>query len=217
TLDPAPLLGLGTGQPPAASGSPDLSAAAAELLARRDHAFADVQEHYYEAPPRIERGWREHLIGTDGRVYLDMVNNVTPLGHGHPKFAAAVARQLRTLNTNSRFNYGAVVEFSERLAAMLPDPLDTVFLVNSGSEAVDLAVRIALAATDRRDVVSVLEAYHGWTYASDAVSTSIADNPGALASRPDWVHVVDAPNPFRGMHRGPDAARYAPEAAATIR
>ena len=176
-----------------------------------------MQEHYYDAPPRIERGWREHLIGTDGRVFLDMVNNVTPLGHGHPKLAEAVARQLRRLNTNSRFNYGAVVEFSERLASLLPDPLDTVFLVNSGSEAVDLALRVALAATGRRDVVAVLEAYHGWTYGSDAVSTSIADNPNAVATRPDWVHTVDAPNSFRGLHRGADAARYAPEAAARIR
>lgn len=188
-----------------------------ELVARRDRAFAAVQEHYYDAPPRIERGWREHLVGTDGRVYLDMVNNVTPLGHGHPKLAAAVGRQLRTLNTNSRFNYGAVVEFSERLAALAPDPLDTVFLVNSGSEATDLAIRVALAATGRRDVVALLEAYHGWTYASDAVSTSTADNPNALATRPDWVHALDAPNPFRGIHRGAEAARYAPEAADRIR
>lgn len=215
TADPAPLLGLretANGEPPASTTDD-----AAALVARRDRAFAEVQEHYYEAPPRIERGWREHLVGTDGRVYLDMVNNVTPLGHGHPRLAAAVAKQLRTLNTNSRFNYGAVVEFSERLADLLPDPLDTVFLVNSGSEATDLAIRVALAATGRRDVVSILEAYHGWTYGSDAVSTSLADNPNAVESRPDWVHVVDAPNPFRGVHRGADAARYAPEAADRIR
>lgn len=211
--DPAPLFGLEPGAP-APSGVTD---DAATLVERREHAFAEVQEHYYEAPPRIERGWREHLIGTDGRVFLDMVNNVTPLGHGHPKLAAAVARQLRTLNTNSRFNYGAVVEFSERLTALLPDPLDTVFLVNSGSEATDLAIRVALAATGRRDIVALLEAYHGWTYASDAVSTSTADNPNALATRPDWVHALDAPNPFRGIHRGADAARYAPEAAERIR
>lgn len=220
TVDPAPLLGLvpGTDPRPEASGTPaDAARDAAALIARRERAFAEVQEHYYDAPPRIERGWREHLVGTDGRVYLDMVNNVTPLGHGHPKLAAAVAKQLRTLNTNSRFNYGAVVEFSERLTALVPDPLDTVFLVNSGSEATDLAIRIALAATGRRDVVSLLEAYHGWTYASDAVSTSTADNPNALATRPDWVHALDAPNPFRGIHRGSDATRYAPEAADRIR
>ncbi|GGI45985.1 4-aminobutyrate aminotransferase-like enzyme/Ser/Thr protein kinase RdoA (MazF antagonist) [Agromyces flavus] len=219
TADPAVALGLGDAGPASALANTGGNAAAdaARLVARRDRAFAEVQEHYYDAPPRIERGWREHLVGTDGRVYLDMVNNVTPLGHGHPGLAAAVAKQLRTLNTNSRFNYGAVVEFSERLAALAPDPLDTVFLVNSGSEATDLAIRIAMAATGRRDVVSLLEAYHGWTYASDAVSTSTADNPNALATRPDWVHALDAPNPFRGIHRGDEAARYAPEAAARIR
>ena len=231
TVDPAPLLGLEPLAAEAASGLHPSAAAsdtargrsttpaadAAALVARRDRSFAEVQEHYYDAPPRIERGWREHLIGTDGRVYLDMVNNVTPLGHGHPRLADAVAKQLRTLNTNSRFNYGAVVEFSERLASMLPEPLDTVFLVNSGSEAVDLALRVAFAATGRRDVVALLEAYHGWTSGSDAVSTSVADNPDALATRPDWVHALDAPNPFRGTHRGADAARYAPEAAARIR
>lgn len=219
TADPALALGLGDVAPESAL-APDgahAAADAAQLIARRDRAFAEVQEHYYDAPPRIERGWREHLVGTDGRAYLDMVNNVTPLGHGHPTLAAAVAKQLRTLNTNSRFNYGAVVEFSERLAALAPDPLDTVFLVNSGSEATDLAIRVAMAATGRRDMVSLLEAYHGWTYASDAVSTSTADNPNALATRPEWVHALDAPNPFRGIHRGADAARYAPEAADRIR
>ena len=205
--DPGPAFGLSVG---AAEDRDD-------ALARREAVLAEVQEHYYTRPPQIERGWREFLIDVDGRVYLDMVNNVTPLGHGHPRLADAVAKQLRTLNTNSRFNYGAVVEFSERLASMLPEPLDTVFLVNSGSEAVDLALRVAFAATGRRDVVALLEAYHGWTSGSDAVSTSVADNPGALATRPDWVHALDAPNPYRGTHRGADAARYAPEAAARIR
>ena len=88
-----------------------------ELLARRDESFAQVQEHYYARPPQIERGWRHFLMSTAGRSYLDMVNNVTVLGHAHPRVAETAARQLRKLNTNSRFNYEAVVEFSERLAA----------------------------------------------------------------------------------------------------
>jgi 4-aminobutyrate aminotransferase-like enzyme len=108
------------------------------------------------------------------------------------------------------------VEFSERLAALLPEPLDTVFLVNSGSEAADLALRIALATTGHRDVVAVGEAYHGWTYLTDAVSTSTADNPDALGTRPAWVHTLDAPNVYRGRHRGADAGRYAAEAVARI-
>ncbi|MFJ3670490.1 aminotransferase [Streptomyces sp. NPDC090106] len=188
-----------------------------DLLDRRNRAFATVQEHYFDAPPRIERGWRHHLVDAQGRGYLDMLNNVTVLGHGHPALSGAVHRQWQRLNTNSRFHYASVVELSERLTALLPAELDTVFLVNSGSEAVDLALRLAWATTGRQDVVAVEEAYHGWTYASDAVSTSVADNPNALASRPPWVHTVAAPNSYRGSHRGAEAWRYGPEAAERIR
>ncbi|HYZ68895.1 MAG TPA: aminotransferase [Mycobacterium sp.] len=206
TRDPRPLLGL-----PAVRAHE-----AADLLTRRDASFAPVQEFYYRKPPQIERGKRHYLMSTAGRTYLDMVNNVTVLGHAHPRIVETAARQLRKLNTNSRFNYEAVVEFSERLAGLLPDPLDTVFLVNSGSEASDLAIRLATAATGRRDIVAVREAYHGWTYGTDAVSTSTADNPNALATRPDWVHTVESPNSFRGKYRGADAVRYADDAVAVI-
>lgn len=206
TADPAPLLGL------PASDRTDQT----DLLDRRGAVFATVQEHYYANPPRIERGWRHHLLSTDGRSYLDIVNNVTPLGHAHPRVEQAVSRQLRRLNTNSRFHYASVVEFTERLAALLPEPLDTVFLVNSGSEAVDLGLRLAIGASGLRDVVALREAYHGWTYASDAVSTSLQDNPNALTTRPSWVHTVDSPNSYRGRNRGSDAVRYGPEAAAVI-
>ncbi len=207
--DPAPLLGL----TPSPARSP---APADELLEQRGRTLASVQEHYYERPPQIERGWRHHLIDTAGRVYLDMVNNVTILGHAHPRIEAAVSRQLRRLNTNSRFHYAAITELSQRLAGLAPEPLDSVFFVNSGSEAVDLALRLALAATGRPDIIAMREAYHGWTYLSDAVSTSVADNPNALATRPAWVHTVDAANAFRGRHRGAGARLYAPEAVAVI-
>lgn len=206
TADPSPLIGL-----TCADATPQTG-----LLSRREAVFATVQEHYYDNPPRIERGWRHHLVSADGRSYLDIVNNVTPLGHAHPGVEQAVSRQLRRLNTNSRFHYASVVEFSERLAALLPEPLDTVFLVNSGSEAVDLGIRLAIGATGQHDVVALREAYHGWTYASDAVSTSLQDNPNALATRPSWVHTVDSPNSYRGRHRGAEAARYAPEAVRVI-
>lgn len=205
--DPRPLFGLTTGEN---------RTRADDLVSRRDRSFAQVQEHYYRRPPQIERGWRHFLMSTAGRCYLDMVNNVAVLGHAHPRVADTASRQLRRLNTNSRFNYAAVVEYSERLAALSPAPLDTVFLVNSGSEASDLAIRLALAATGRRDVVAMREAYHGWTYGTDAVSTSTADNPNALATRPDWVHTVESPNSFRGKYRGAEAGRYAVEAVDQI-
>ncbi|WP_285408966.1 aminotransferase [Pseudomonas sp. FR229a] len=195
---PATLLGL------ACDAEPELDAQT--LLARRDASFARTQKHYYVDPPRIERGWRNHLIDMHGRSYLDMLNNVAVLGHGHPRMAAVAARQWSLLNTNSRFNYAAVAEFSERLLKLAPKGMDRVFLVNSGSEANDLAIRLAWAYSGGRDMISVLEAYHGWTVGADAVSTSIADNPKALESRPDWVHPVTAPNTYRGEFRGPDSA-----------
>ncbi|MBK3508573.1 aminotransferase [Pseudomonas sp. MF6747] len=195
---PAALLGL------ACDAEPELDAEA--LLARRDASFARSQKHYYVDPPRIERGWRNHLIDMQGRSYLDMLNNVAVLGHGHPRMAAVAARQWSLLNTNSRFHYAAIAEFSERLLALAPEGMDRVFLVNSGTEANDLAIRLAWAYSGGRDMLSVLEAYHGWSVAADAVSTSIADNPQALSSRPDWVHPVTAPNTYRGEFRGQDSA-----------
>ncbi|MHB0950943.1 MAG: aminotransferase [Allorhizobium sp.] len=191
---PSPLLGLDVDAPMPRSH---------ELLEMRQKSFARPQKNYYTNPPQIERGWKEHMFDVTGRAYLDMVNNVTILGHAHPRLARAAGRQWSLLNTNSRFHYAAVAQFSDRLASLAPQGLDTVFLVNSGSEANDLALRLAWAYSGARNMLSLLEAYHGWTVASDAVSTSIADNPRALETRPDWVHPVTAPNTYRGPFRGP--------------
>ncbi|TYO82658.1 aminotransferase [Pseudomonas sp. CK-NBRI-02] len=195
---PRALLGFDCGAEPLVD--------AQALLARRDASFARSQKHYYAQPPHIERGWRNYLIDMQGRSYLDMLNNVAVLGHGHPRMAAESARQWSLVNTNSRFHYAAIAEFSERLLALAPEGFDRVFLVNSGTEANDLAIRLAWAYSGGRDLLSVLEAYHGWSVATDAISTSIADNPQALETRPDWVHPVEAPNTFRGRFRGPDSA-----------
>jgi 4-aminobutyrate aminotransferase-like enzyme/Ser/Thr protein kinase RdoA (MazF antagonist) len=196
--DPAALLGL-VSRP----GDPD----PADVLAARDDHFATVQEHYFAEPPLIERGWREHFVDTRAQTYLDMVNNVATAGHAHPRIVAAASRQWALHNTNSRFHYSAVAEFSRRLSELAPASLDAVFLVNSGSEAVDLALRLATVTTGHDTIVAMREAYHGWTVGSDAVSSSIGDNPRALETRPAWVRLVDAPNSYRGTHRGPDAGK----------
>ncbi len=206
--DPSPLLGVDV-----AAAHDDVDG----LLARRVDALATVQEHYYAAPMRIERGWKHYLVDTAGRTYLDMVNNVAAIGHGHPRLADAVEQQLRTFNSNSRFHYAAITEFSERLAQLAPEGLDTVFLVNSGSEAVDLALHLAQVVTGRMDVLAVREAYHGWTLLSDAVTTSLYDNPAAMETRPEWAHFASAPNTFRGRFRGPGSGdEYAAEVRALV-
>ncbi|MBB4066386.1 aminotransferase [Gellertiella hungarica] len=206
-LSPSPslLLGLDCDAPPLEGD---------RVLARRHASFAQVQKNYYRDPPQIERGWREFMFDTRGRAYVDMLNNVAIAGHGHPRLAEAAGHQWSLLNTNSRFHYAGIADFSERLASLAPEGLDTVLLVNSGSEAVDLALRLAWAWSGAKNIVSLLEAYHGWTVASDAVSTSIADNPAALTTRPAWVHPVVSPNTYRGPYRGPDSA---PAYAAHVR
>lgn len=195
--DPSALFGVELAAP---DDDPDA------VLARRDGSFARVQEHYFEHPPLIERGWRHHLVDTRAQSYIDMVNNVTAVGHAHPRLVNAVRDQWALLNTNSRFHYEELARFSERLAALAPDPLDTVFLVNSGSEAVDLALRLAQTHTGERTILAATEAYHGWTVGADAVSSSIGDNPRALETRPDWVQLVASPHTFRGRYRGASSA-----------
>lgn len=183
---------------------------AEQLMARRNRVLAGVQQHYYTDPPQIERGWRQHLIDTSGRAYLDMVNNVAVLGHSHPAVTAAADRQFGLLNTNSRFSYAGIVSYAERIVELLPDPLDTVLFVNSGSEAVDLALRIVRNFTGRTATICLSGGYHGWSTATDEISTALNDNPNAAATRPPWVHPAPMPNLYRGEHRGPDAAaRYA--------
>ena len=189
-----------------------------QVLAERRRGFAAVQDHYWKHPPIIERGWRDTLIDEHGRPLVDMVNNVSAVGHGHPRLARAAAEQWSQLNTNSRFLYRQVSEYTDRLLSTLPEGFDTVLLVNSGSEAVDLAIRLARAYTGGTDVACVRESYHGWTLASDAVSTAISDNPLAEQTRPSWVHPFDAPNAYRGRHRGAQAGQqYAQDAVAEIR
>ena len=199
--DPAELLGLA----PSAE-EPDSH----HLLHRRKSSLASVQKHYWADPPQIERGWRHHLVDVSGRVYLDGINNVAVLGHSHPAVADAVDRALRTLNTNSRFHYAAHVEFAEMLLETMPAGLDRVFLLSSGSETVDLALRLARVHTRARDTIALRTAYHGWTTASDEVSSALMDNPRALETRPDWIHLAEPPNSYRGPFTGPDAGdRYA--------
>jgi 4-aminobutyrate aminotransferase-like enzyme len=183
------------------------------VLAERQHYVASPQLHYYIDPPEIERGYRHTLYDEHGRAYVDVVNNVAILGHSHPAVERAAARQLRLLNTNSRFLYGALPRFARRLAALVPDPLEVVLLVSSGSEANDLALRLARAATGERDVLCVGGNYHGWTEATFEVSTSLFDNPRGDETRPPWIHPILSPNTYRGPHRGDDAGeRYAGDA-----
>jgi 4-aminobutyrate aminotransferase-like enzyme/Ser/Thr protein kinase RdoA (MazF antagonist) len=197
--DPSALIGIDAAAPAPSD--------ARTQLTRRAAAVASAQRLYYAEPPEFVRGWRHFLYDAHGRPYVDAINNVAVVGHSHPAVTAAAARQFRLLNTNSRFLYGVMTEYAERLAALLPEPLDRVFLVNSGSEAVDLALRLARAATGRRDIVALEGAYHGWTTATDELCANGVDRPNWRELLPPHVHIAELPDPYRGRH-GDDGPAY---------
>jgi Ser/Thr protein kinase RdoA (MazF antagonist) len=101
----------------------------------------------YQRPLKIVRGWRQYLYDDTGRAYLDVYNNVPLVGHSHPKVVDAVHKQLGLLNTNTRYLHDNVVRYARRLTQRLPEPLRVCFFVNSGSEANELALRLARAHT----------------------------------------------------------------------
>jgi ethanolamine-phosphate phospho-lyase len=140
---------------------------------RKAHLAPSVKAHYdnTEAGPlHVAYGEGQYLYDTAGRRYLDCVNNVCHVGHCHPRVVQAATLQLGTLNTNSRYLHDNIVRLAQELTSTLPDPLSVVFFTNSGSEANDLALRLARVHTGRSDVYCVDGAYHGHTAATLAIS-----------------------------------------------
>src|SRR5215831_13442973 len=177
------------------------------LLERRQRALPR-SPLFYEHPVHLVRGEGVWLFDPDDRRYLDCYNNVPVVGHGHPRVVRAVAEQQRLLATHSRYLHEAIVELAERLKATLPPALDAVLLVNSGSEANDLAWRIARAATGRAGGVVSAYAYHGLTEATHALSPE----EWAKGEQPAHVSTIPAPDGYRGPHRREEdgwAERYA--------
>ncbi|MEI7944308.1 MAG: aminotransferase class III-fold pyridoxal phosphate-dependent enzyme [Actinomycetes bacterium] len=170
----------------------------------------------FRTPLEIVRGEGAYLYDVNGKAYLDLVNNVAHVGHGHPRVVAAGAAQMAALNTNTRYLHQNIVEYARALTSTLPDPLSVVFFVNSGSEANDLAIRLARAHTKARGFIALKHAYHGHTASVVDISPYKFLGKGGLGA-PDHVRVANLPDPYRGVHKG-DAAgsQYAADFAATL-
>ncbi|HJV04711.1 MAG TPA: aminotransferase class III-fold pyridoxal phosphate-dependent enzyme, partial [Actinomycetota bacterium] len=133
-----------------------------ELVARRRRLLGPaLSPLFYDRPLHLVRAEGVWMFDAAGRRYLDAYNNVPTVGHSHPRVADAVARWSRTLATNSRYLYDPLLELADRLTATMPEGLDTVFVVNSGTEANDLAWRLATTYTGRRGALLTEHAYHG--------------------------------------------------------
>jgi 4-aminobutyrate aminotransferase-like enzyme/Ser/Thr protein kinase RdoA (MazF antagonist) len=168
------------------------AAAKGDLLARRRRHLGPSLSISYRDPLHITHGRRAWLYDSAGRAYLDCVNNVAHVGHSHPRVAHAAAAQMARLNTNTRYLGEHLVEYVERLAATLPEPLSVVYLVCSGSEANELALRLARAHTGRDGVMVVDTAYHGNTNALIEISPYKFNGPGGRGCPP---HVTVLPLP----------------------
>ncbi len=176
------------------------STSTAELLARRQASLGGNLSLSYRRPIQIVRGRGQYLYDAQGQRYLDCVNNVSHVGHGHPGVVRAVSEQARILNTNTRYLHEHILRLAERLGERLPGALKVCYFVNSGSEANDLALRMARASTGKRDLLVLEGAYHGHLTTLIDVSPYKHGGPGG-AGPPDWVHTLDMPCKFRGVHR----------------
>lgn len=210
--DPNLLLGIPTGRFPAREASRD-----AALTARRERIGPNVRLSY-RRPVKVVRGFMQHLYDETGRGFLDVYNNVPLVGHSHPRVVRAVQEQIGLLNTNTRYLHDSIAAYAERLTRLLPEPLRVCFFVNSGSEANELALRLARTRTGREDVIVLEHSYHGHTSTLVDVSPYKFAGPGGRGRKP-WVHVAPLPDGYRGRYRRADpeaGRRYADEVGAII-
>lgn len=155
----------------------------------------------FKEPIKIVSGQGAYLFDEQGNGYLDMVNNVCHVGHCHPKVVAAGQAQMAMLNTNTRFLHDNIVNYAKKLLATMPDELSVCMFVNSGSEANELAFRLAKNFTKSTEFLVVDGAYHGNTAACIDASPYKFNGPGGNG-KPEHVHIVELPDPYRGKYTG---------------
>ena len=171
-----------------------------ELLERRERHLCSALSVSYEEPLKLVRGWMQFMYDHLGREYLDAINNVNHVGHCHPIVLEAARKQMALLNTNTRYLHDTIIEYAERLCATLPESLHVCFFVCSGSEANELALRLARAHTHGSEFIVVEGGYHGNTSALIDISSYKFDGPGG-AGPPPYVHKLMMPDRYRGPYK----------------
>jgi len=170
---------------------------------RKKHIGPSCKLFFRQDPLKIVRGEGVYLYDEKGNAFLDCINNVAHVGHCHPRVVEAGQKQMAVLNTNSRFLHDNLVLYAERLCKTLPGNLSVAFLVNSGSEANDLALRMAYQHTGNRDVITLDHSYHGHVISLIDISPYKFDKPGGSGC-PEHTWVAPVPDVYRGKHRQSD-------------
>jgi len=177
-----------------------------EILAVRRNHFGFNLSISYSEPLKIVRGEGQYLFDDNGRRYLDLVNNVCHVGHCHPYVVAAAHQQMEELNTNTRYLHDNLAEYALRLSGTFPEPLEVCFFTNSGTEANDLALRLARAHTGSKEIIVLDHAYHGHSPSLVEISPYKCEGPGGEGLA-EHAHKVPMPDPYRGPHRGSEAGK----------
>jgi 4-aminobutyrate aminotransferase-like enzyme/Ser/Thr protein kinase RdoA (MazF antagonist) len=164
------------------------------LVARRARLLGPAYRLFYDEPLHLTRGEGVWLYDAEGRRYLDAYNNVAAVGHTHPRIVDAISRQTAVLTTHTRYLHTQIVDYAEALLASFPAPLSQVMFTCTGSEANDLAVRIAQAVTGGTGIIVTEHAYHGVTAAVAAFSPSL----GSATPAAPHVRTIPAPDAYRG-------------------
>ncbi|WP_444994981.1 aminotransferase class III-fold pyridoxal phosphate-dependent enzyme [Aliikangiella sp. IMCC44359] len=173
----------------------------AEVFAYRKRHLSENLSLAYQQPIKMINGKGAYLYSETGQRYLDMVNNVCHVGHCHPSVVTAGQQQMAILNTNTRYLHDNIIHFAKKMLSTMPEELSVCMFVNSGSEANELALRLARAHTNRKSMIVVEGAYHGNTNACVDISPYKFDGPGGNGA-PDWVKQTIAPDPYRGKYQG---------------
>jgi len=167
-----------------------------KLLKHREHLLGKAYRLFYDQPVHIVRGEGVWLFDADGRKYLDVYNNVPHVGHCHPRVVEAIHRQAQTLNTHTRYLHETVLDYAEKLTARFPAGLDNVMFACTGTEANELALRLARTATGNDGMIVTDHAYHGTSWAISQITTCYTP-PDKRASN---IVTVPAPDMYRGRY-----------------
>jgi len=178
----------------------------AEVLADRKAHFSSNLSLTYTDPVMLVRGWKHHLFDEWGRPYLDAYNNVPHVGHAHPRIQAVAADQLKRMNSNTRYLHPAQTAFAKKILSKLPAPFEVCFFVNSGTEANELALRLARAHTGAKGMVTPDHGYHGNTTGVIDVSAYKFNAPGG-SGQVDWVELIEVADDYRGSFTRDDPIR----------
>ena len=170
-----------------------LSAKTRELVERRANLLGPAYRLFYKNPVEIVRARGVLLYDADGNEYLDAYNNVVSVGHSHPRVVRAITEQLQTLCTHTRYLQEGILQLAEDLLGTFGGRIGHLMLTCTGSEANDLAVRIAKHHTGRNGIIVTSEAYHGNSDLTASFSPSLGENSPLGA----WVRRVPAPDSYR--------------------